>query len=167
LKNSVPPTVTGPLPFSRAIATMLWMTTEFSERVVRRLLSCVNASVPSGKWNLLPIWMKRSWTESGTRNWRGASFVAWAAAPAGPRPSLRVLSSSCSRPDLAGRLMVFCERPTPSVGVSAMKLVSSLVPAAGPVGGATDCDSLRPALARLLSEGEPEELEGVLGIDRS
>jgi hypothetical protein len=48
-----------------------------------------------------------------------------------------------------------------------MKLSASLVPVAGPVGGAADCDGLRPALARLLSEGEPEELEGVLGIDRS
>ena len=63
--------------------------------------------------------------------------------------------------------MVFCGRPAPSVGVSAMKLLSFLVSAAGPVGGATGCDGLRPALARLLSEGEPEELEGVLGIDRS
>ena len=63
--------------------------------------------------------------------------------------------------------MVFCGRPAPSAGVSWMKLSSSRLPAAGPLGGATGCDGLRPALARLLSEGEPGELEGVLGIDRS
>ena len=63
--------------------------------------------------------------------------------------------------------MVFCGRPAPSAGVSWMKLSSSLLPVVGAVDGATNRDALRPALARLLSEGEPEELEGVLGIDRS
>src|ERR1700722_5034793 len=43
------------------------MTTVFSERVVTRFPWSVKASAPSGKKKLLPIWIKRSATESGTR----------------------------------------------------------------------------------------------------